>query len=66
MRVKCILCDQINKLEDETLEAKRLRNRPIHTYMCTNCHERIRIRTEERKKSTSFHLYQTPKEVDEF
>ncbi|MDA6141578.1 YlaI family protein, partial [Escherichia coli] len=41
MRVKCVLCDKIESIEDETLVAKRLRNRPIHTYMCNECSERI-------------------------
>lgn len=36
MRVKCSICDKIEQIDDETLTAKRLRNRPIHTYMCGN------------------------------
>ncbi|OVE63506.1 hypothetical protein B0E34_00050, partial [Chryseobacterium mucoviscidosis] len=39
MRVKCSLCDKIEKIDDDTLIAKRLRNRPIHTYMCHECSE---------------------------
>jgi uncharacterized protein YlaI len=31
MRVKCVICDKIEAIEDESFEAKRLRNRPIHT-----------------------------------
>lgn len=41
MRVKCVICDKIESINDETLVAKRLRNRPIHTYMCDECAERI-------------------------
>ncbi|MET1138984.1 DUF2197 domain-containing protein, partial [Bacillus subtilis] len=28
MRVQCVMCDKIVTIEDETLVAKRLRNRP--------------------------------------
>ncbi|WP_335870463.1 YlaI family protein [Bacillus sp. 2205SS5-2] len=66
MRVKCVLCDQINQIEDDTLAAKRLRNRPIHTYMCSPCSERISERTEERRKTGNFRLHATPKEAKEF
>lgn len=41
MRVKCSICDKIETIDDDTLIAKRLRNRPIHTYMCQECHDRI-------------------------
>ena len=34
MRVKCVICDEIGQLPDEAPLAKKLRNRPIHTYMC--------------------------------
>lgn len=47
MRVKCVLCDKIESIENESLQAKRLRNRPIHTYMCKPCESRI---TEKHKK----------------
>lgn len=61
MRVKCSLCDKINTIDDETLLAKRLRNRPIHTYMCKECHERIAIRTKERIATGNFKLYRDKK-----
>ncbi|WP_073981874.1 YlaI family protein, partial [Bacillus subtilis] len=48
MRVKCSICDKIETIDDDTLIAKRLRNRPIHTYMCQECHDRIAKKTEER------------------
>ncbi|WP_059170004.1 YlaI family protein [Bacillus sp. FJAT-27445] len=66
MRVKCVLCDTIETIPDESQEAKRLRNRPIHTYMCNPCHERITDRTNERIASGNFRLYRTKKAVDEF
>ncbi|MDQ0215191.1 uncharacterized protein YlaI [Oikeobacillus pervagus] len=66
MRVKCILCEQIDQLQDETLLAKKLRNRPIHTYMCPDCHKRITERTNQRKATGKFHLYRSKKVEDEF
>lgn len=57
MRVKCVLCDKINVIDDESPIAKRLRNRPIHTYMCDECYERISIKTEERRDTGKFKLY---------
>ncbi|MDR4955625.1 YlaI family protein [Bacillus sonorensis] len=57
MRVKCSLCDKIDLIDDDTLIAKRLRNRPIHTYMCNECYERIKIKIENRMKTGRFKLY---------
>ncbi|WP_028398876.1 YlaI family protein [Ectobacillus panaciterrae] len=57
MRVKCILCEIIEQLDDENPLAKRLRNRPIHTYMCQRCHDRIAERTKERLETGKFRLY---------
>ncbi|MDI3412329.1 YlaI family protein [Bacillus sonorensis] len=57
MRVKCSLCDKIDLIDDDTLIAKRLRNLPIHTYMCNECYERIKIKTENRMKTYRFKLY---------
>ena len=61
MRVKCVLCDKIEAIENDKFEAKRLRNRPIHTYMCQICTDRITKRTNERIATGNFKLYQ-PKE----
>ena len=41
MRVKCSLCEKLETIDDDTLVAKRLRNRPIHTYMCDDCQEPV-------------------------
>ena len=64
MRVKCVICDKIESIEDETLMAKRLRNRPIHTYMCNECSERITERTNDRKETVKFRLYRAAKNED--
>ncbi|MBS4177261.1 YlaI family protein [Lederbergia citrea] len=57
MKVQCVICDQQSSLEDGSPLAKKLRNRPIHTYMCENCHDRIKANTEARHTSGSFQLY---------
>ncbi|RDI47601.1 YlaI family protein [Falsibacillus pallidus] len=66
MRVKCVLCEKIDNLHDDTLEAKRLRNRPIHTYMCTECTERITHKTNERIATGNFKLYRPNKVAEDF
>ncbi|WML51875.1 YlaI family protein [Neobacillus sp. PS3-12] len=59
MRVKCVICDKIESINDESLLAKRLRNRPIHTYMCDACNNRISEKTKERISSGNFRLYRS-------
>ncbi|MGF2615500.1 DUF2197 domain-containing protein [Rossellomorea vietnamensis] len=66
MRVKCTLCDVIESIDDESLTAKRLRNRPIHTYMCDKCRERIATRTKERADTGNFKLYRSVKSKNDF
>lgn len=66
MRVKCVICDKIESIEDETLLAKRLRNRPIHTYMCKSCNERIAEKTKARAETGNFRLYRTRLKKDEW
>ncbi|MBS4217888.1 YlaI family protein [Bacillus sp. FJAT-49711] len=66
MRVQCVLCDQLSQLEDDSSLAKKLRNRPIHTYMCPSCHDRIKAKTEARLASGSFQLYSYNTQDDDF
>lgn len=54
MRVKCVICDDIGKLDDEDPLAKKLRNRPIHTYMCPKCNDRIEVKTLARVATGNF------------
>ncbi|WP_210469522.1 YlaI family protein [Sporosarcina sp. 6E9] len=54
MRVKCVMCDDIGKLPDEAPLAKKLRNRPIHTYMCPICTDRIEEKTLARVATGNF------------
>ncbi|HZH61298.1 MAG TPA: YlaI family protein [Metabacillus sp.] len=64
MRVKCVICDLVESIEDETIVAKRLRNRPIHTYMCSACQERITEKTNARIATGRFRLYRDKKTED--
>lgn len=66
MKVKCVLCETIDNLDDELPLAKKLRNRLIHTYMCDECYERIEVRTKERLSTGNFKLFRTDKKEDEW
>ncbi|MED1204221.1 YlaI family protein [Heyndrickxia acidicola] len=48
MKVQCILCDKIEVINQDSIIAKRLRNRPIHTYMCEECTNRVTEKAQER------------------
>ena len=37
IKVQCIICDTEVFIDQNTLEAKRLRNDPMHTFMCDEC-----------------------------
>ncbi|WP_338469954.1 YlaI family protein [Niallia sp. XMNu-256] len=66
MRVKCVICDKIENIKDDSYLAKRLRNRPIHTYMCQPCSDRITARTQERVETGNFHLYRSKQQKDDW
>ena len=55
MRVKCVICDKIESIDDDSFQAKRLRNRPINTYMCESC-----SRSNYRKNRTENCLRKFP------
>ncbi|WP_040227915.1 YlaI family protein [Bhargavaea cecembensis] len=65
MLVKCVLCDREGEISDDAPEAKRLRNRPIHTYMCPECHDRISSRTAERIATGKFCFRRTSASAEE-
>lgn len=65
MRVKCVICDTIHDLDDELPLAKKLRNRPIHTFMCESCDERIAVKTESRLATGNFRFFRTSSKIDE-
>lgn len=60
MRVKCVICDKVERIDDESIIAKRLRNRPIHTYLCDSCYSRITEKTKARIATGKFRFYQDP------
>ena len=37
LEVQCIICDTKVFIDENTVEAKRLRNNPIRTFMCYDC-----------------------------
>lgn len=66
MKVKCVICDKIENLVDDSFQAKRLRNRPIHTYMCKACEERIGERTKLRIATGNFNFHRPENKEDEW
>lgn len=56
MKVKCVICEKIEVIHDDSPVAKKLRNRPIHTFMCQTCHDRIEERTNARLETGNFHF----------
>ncbi|MER2000712.1 MAG: YlaI family protein [Lysinibacillus sp.] len=65
MRVQCVVCDTIHDLDDNLPLAKKLRNRPIHTFMCPECDERIAKNTEKRLATGKFKFFRTSSKIDE-
>ncbi|QDP40049.1 DUF2197 domain-containing protein [Radiobacillus deserti] len=64
MRVKCVLCDSIEKIDSNSLQAKRLRNRRIHMYICEPCYDRVGENTKKRHATGNFKLFKERKEED--
>ncbi|WP_373895896.1 YlaI family protein [Virgibacillus natechei] len=62
MQVKCVICDTVETLEDQSPEAKRLRNRRVHMYLCEKCHDRIEYKTKQRHSTGNFRLYRKKKQ----
>jgi len=65
MRVICVICDEIGQLSDDVPLAKKLRNRPIHTYMCTECSNRISTKTAERIATGNFVFRRSSHSIEE-
>jgi len=64
MKVQCAICDRIDELPDDLPLAKKLRNRPIHTYMCPECHDRIEERTHSRLATGKFIFYKSSRLIE--
>lgn len=65
MRVKCVICDAIHDLPNDLPLAKKLRNRPIHTFMCPTCSERVSDKTQKRIQTGKFQFFRTSSKFDE-
>ena len=65
MRVKCVICDTVEQLDDDNPVAKKLRNRPIHTFMCDLCKGRITAKTETRIATGKFRFFRTSSTLDQ-
>lgn len=65
MRVKCVICEVVNQLHDDSPQAKKLRNRPIHTYMCDPCHDRISEKTNARLATGDFVFHKSSRRIEE-
>jgi len=61
MQVKCVLCDNVEGINDNSFEAKRLRNRKINLYLCKKCYQRIGQKTNQRHATGNFRLYKEKK-----
>lgn len=61
MNVKCVLCDKVEEIKDDSIEAKMLRNRRTHMYICQTCDQRITDKTLKRHATGNFNLYSSKK-----
>ena len=66
LRVKCVICDKIEVIESDAFLAKRLRNRPIHTYTCQICYDRITERTKARLATGKFRINKPVQNEDDW
>lgn len=57
LQAKCVICDQIDQLDDDSSQAKRMRKHKDALYLCDDCYERIRLKTIQRHKTGKFKLY---------
>ncbi|WP_226034588.1 YlaI family protein [Aquibacillus saliphilus] len=65
MRVKCVICDSIDNIDGNSLQAKRLRNRRIHMYLCPTCDTRIGEKTKKRLATGNFRVYKEKEQKDQ-
>ncbi len=48
MKTKCCLCDTYEEIDPNSQLAKRYRNHPLKTHLCSSCNERIKQKTLAR------------------
>lgn len=61
IKVKCILCDEFEYLDENSQQAKRLRNKKNKLYLCQTCYHRISEKTKKRHATGNFRLYKEQK-----
>ncbi|WP_217585718.1 YlaI family protein [Lentibacillus saliphilus] len=66
MKVKCVICEKVESLKDDSPQAKKLRNRRIHMYLCQACDDRIAKKTIKRQETGRFRFYDGKEQQDEF
>lgn len=66
MQVKCTICDKVEEIDNDSLHAKRLRNRRKYIHLCTPCYKRIEENTNKRIATGKFRLYKEQKKVDDY
>ncbi|GIO22338.1 YlaI family protein [Oceanobacillus sp. J11TS1] len=66
MQVKCTICDKVEEIENNSLHAKRLRNRRKNIHLCVHCYKRIEENTKKRLATGKFRVYQETKKVDDY
>lgn len=57
MKARCIVCEQIDILDNDSIEAKNLKNHPIRTYMCACCNDKISKKTKQRMSQGAYKIY---------
>ena len=55
--VQCIICDTKVLIDERTVEAKRLRNNPIKTFMCSDCKSRLDTPRQRPNENRKFNLH---------
>jgi uncharacterized protein YlaI len=65
MQVKCVICDIVENIEDNSPQAKKLRNKKTYMYLCQTCNNRIKEKTLDRLSTGKFRLYKEKEKVDE-
>lgn len=61
MDVQCVICEKIEQIDENSVQAKKLLNRRISSYLCKECDERIAKKTNQRHKTGKFQLYSSNK-----
>lgn len=54
MKVQCVLCDSREKIDDSSIDSKKIRNHPLYLYTCPKCTKRISQQTLIRINSKNY------------